>query len=166
MPEIVVKPYEPGLDREVVRHHADYYARHWAFDARFEAQVSREFSAFIEGFDAARDGFWWASADGAFAGCVAVDGSRSGPGEARLRWFIVPEPFQGAGIGGRLLESALAFCRRRSFQSVYLWTFTGLDAARALYERAGFRLAGEAVGDGWGPEITEQKFVLPLAPPS
>lgn len=160
MNRIVIKSYEPGVDREVVRHHAEYYAHRWAFDARFEAQVSRELATFFEEFDASRDGFWWAARDGAFAGVVAVDGSRSGEGRARLRWFFVPEPFQGAGIGSRLLATALAFCRDREFPSVYLWTFAGLDAARALYERQGFRLAEEAEGNGWGPVITEQRFEL------
>lgn len=163
MSEIVIKQYAPGVINEVVRHHAVYYAKHWDFDTRFEAQVSREFSTFIDGFDKARDGFWWASDNGGFAGAVAVDGSRSGPGQARLRWFIVPEKYQGAGVGSRLFNRALTFCRERRFHGVYLWTFAGLDAARSLYERGGFRLTEEAEGDGWGPVITEQKFVLDAA---
>lgn len=107
MSEIVIKSYEPGLIEEVVRHHAVYYAEHWGFDARFEAQVSREFSEFIRAFDGSRDGFWWAECGGSFAGAVAIDGTRFGAGQARLRWFIVPESFQGAGIGSRLFERAM-----------------------------------------------------------
>ncbi|MGE4194609.1 MAG: GNAT family N-acetyltransferase [Pseudodesulfovibrio sp.] len=145
---------------ETVRLHADYYGRRWGFDHRFEAQVSGELAAFMAGFDAARDGFWWAEINGAFAGAVAVDGSRSGPGRARLRWFIVREDAQGCGVGGALFAESLAFCRERGFGSVYLWTFAGLGAARKLYERNGFVLAEEAVGDGWGPEVTEQRFEL------
>ena len=162
MSEIVIQSFEPGIIGEVVRHHAVYYSGHWNFDTRFEAQVAREFAEFILEFDADRDGFWRASCDGEFAGGVAVDGSRSGEGQARLRWFIVPEPFQGKAIGSRLFDTALAFCRDRGFHTAYLWTFAGLDAARALYERGGFRLVEEAVGDGWGPVITEQKFELKL----
>jgi hypothetical protein len=41
---------------------------------------------------------------------------------------------------------------------VYLNTFKGLDAARALYDRAGFRLVAEATGSTWGREVTEQRF--------
>ena len=44
-----------------------------------------------------------------------------------------------------------------------LWTFAGLDAARRLYERAGFRLAEERRGTQWGIEVTEQRFELCLA---
>ena len=162
MSEIRIRPFAPGTVNEVVRQHAAYYGRHWNFDARFEAQVSRELAEFIREFDVARDGLWRAECNGAFAGSVAVDGSRSGEGEARLRWFIVPESFQGRGIGARLFDTAMEFCREQGVHTVYLWTFAGLDAARALYERGGFRLAEEAVDDGWGPVITEQKFVLSL----
>ena len=162
MSEIVIHSFRPGILGEVVRHHAVYYSEHWNFDSRFEVQVAREFAEFILEFDADRDGFWWASCGGEFAGGVAVDGSRSGQGQARLRWFIVPEPFQGKAIGSRLFGKAIDFCRERGMGTVYLWTFAGLNAARALYERGGFRLAEEAVGDGWGPVITEQKFELKL----
>jgi GNAT superfamily N-acetyltransferase len=144
----------------VVRLHAEYYAAHWAFDGRFAAQVERELADFTAGFDADRDGFWWAEAGGAFAGAVAVDGSRHGEGCARLRWFIVDEAVQGLGLGTALIARAMEFCRERAFQSVHLWTFAGLHAARKLYERNGFVLVEEVPGDGWGPVVTEQKFEL------
>jgi len=159
MESIIINAYRPGIEERVVRLHAEYYAAHWNFDARFEAQVARELAEFAAGFDADRDGFWWAEADGAFAVAVAVDGSRYGD-SARLRWFIVDEAMQGRGVGARLLGRALDFCRERAFASVHLWTFAGLHAARKLYERNGFVLTEEAAGDGWGPVVTEQKFEL------
>ncbi|MCJ2165418.1 MULTISPECIES: GNAT family N-acetyltransferase [unclassified Pseudodesulfovibrio] len=162
MKECVIHPYSPGITEDVVRHHAAYYSSNWGFDHRFEAQVSRELSEFITGFNPQCDGFWWAGLGDDFAGAVAVDGSRHGAGQARVRWFIVSEACQGHGIGSRLLGRAMDFCRSREFEAVHLWTFAGLDAARTLYERNGFRLTAEVEGDGWGARIMEQKFVLPL----
>jgi hypothetical protein len=46
---------------------------------------------------------------------------------------------------------------------VYLWTFQGLDAARRLYEKHGFRLAEEREGSQWGERVLEQRFVLDLS---
>ncbi|MFP3710951.1 MarR family transcriptional regulator, partial [Paraburkholderia sp. SIMBA_009] len=40
----------------------------------------------------------------------------------------------------------------------YLWTFKGLDAARHLYESAGFVLTQEAEGTQWGGAVVEQRF--------
>ena len=41
-------------------------------------------------------------------------------------------------------------------------TFAGLDAARHLYERAGFVLCQESEGDHWGRTVMEQTFELRL----
>lgn len=155
---LIIHSYQPGVIGETVRHHAIYYHEHWGFDVRFESQVAREVSEFICHMDATRDGFWWASIDGEFAGAVAVDGTRSGEGQARVRWFIVPERFQGDGVGTRLFDQAMQFCRTADFKTVYLWTFEGLTAARKLYERNGFQLVETQEGTAWGPVITEQKF--------
>ena len=40
----------------------------------------------------------------------------------------------------------------------YLTTFAGLDAARHLYETAGFVLEGESDADPWGGGVREQRF--------
>ncbi|WP_207260896.1 GNAT family N-acetyltransferase [Desulfovibrio sp. Huiquan2017] len=160
MTNAIIHTGNPSQADMVVRLHVEYYARHWAFDGRFEAQVEREVAEFAAGFAPSRDGFWWAESDGRFVGAVAVDGTRSGEGGARLRWFIVDESCRGRGVGAALLERAVAFCRERGFASVHLWTFAGLDAARRLYERCGFVLVEEAEGDGWGPPVIEQKFEL------
>ena len=47
------------------------------------------------------------------------------------------------------------------FRRVYLTTFSGLNAARHLYEKAGFRLCAEMDGhDLTGAALTEQIFEL------
>ena len=52
-----------------------------------------------------------------------------------------------------------AFCRLKRYDLVYLWTFKGLDTARHLYEKNGFRLAQEKAGNQWGTTVVEQKFM-------
>ena len=84
---------------------------------------------------------------------------------AHLRWFIVSEALRGKGAGNRLIETAVDFCRRKRYSRVYLWTFEGLDAARHLYERAGFVLVEQHRGKQWGSEVTEQRFELRIAGP-
>ncbi|MDC0335590.1 GNAT family N-acetyltransferase [Pseudodesulfovibrio sp.] len=160
MPTITLHQYRPGVIDDVVLHHDTYYREHWQFDDRFKAQVTEELTEFIETLDPARDCFWWAASGGDFAGAIAVDGSRSGEGQARIRWFIVPEQFQGDGIGATLFDLAMQHCRSKDFKAVYLWTFEGLGAAKKLYERSGFQLTQTQRGKGWGPEITEQKFEM------
>ncbi len=67
---------------------------------------------------------------------------------------------RGTGVGNALLAAAVGFCRARRYDRVHLWTFEGLDAARHLYEKFGFRLVHEQRGTQWGSGVTEQRFEL------
>jgi GNAT superfamily N-acetyltransferase len=156
--------YFPGLIGQIATLHACTYHQAWGFDASFEIQVATELAAFIGSFDATRDGIWsLRDASGQLVGAVAIDGWRAGDQGARLRWFIVRPSHCGQGLGQRLLREALGFCRQRRFARVFLWTFAGLDAARRLYERAGFRLCAEHPATQWGQTIREQQFCAPAA---
>jgi len=105
---------------------------------------------------------WWAEAQGRIVGSVAIDGEDLGAGIAHLRWFIVDDEVRGAGVGRRLLQAALDFVdERAAFQATQLWTFSGLHAARSLYEAHGFACVEERPGDRWGRLVPEQRFVRP-----
>jgi len=154
--------YFPGIIGKITELHAVYYYEHWGFDASFESQVARELSEFMMEFDAERDGLWSAFRDGEFTGAVAMDARPVQDEGARLRWFIVRPGLQGQGLGGLLIRQCVDFCRNKSYPKIYLWTFEGLDAARRLYDREGFRLSAEHSVAQWGTHIREQKFELIL----
>jgi GNAT superfamily N-acetyltransferase len=154
--------YFPGMVGRVTEMHAVYYHRHWGFDASFEIQVASELAAFVAAFAPDRDALWATIRDGRMAGFIAIDGREAWTAGARLRWFIVLPEFQGAGVGTRMAQAALGFCRQRGYPRVFLWTFEGLAAARRLYERCGFRWCEEHDAAQWGRRIREQKFELNL----
>jgi GNAT superfamily N-acetyltransferase len=155
--------YTPGTIGRIVELHGTYYASHWGFGAFFEARMARELAEFVDRFDPRRDGLWTAVAAGRIEGSVVIAGSRAVEGEAHVRWFILDAGQRGRGTGRLLLEEAVGFCRRAGHRRVCLWTFAGLDAARHLYERAGFSMAEERRGMQWGVEVTEQRFELSLS---
>ena len=95
-------------------------------------------------------------------GSISIDGVHADGDGAHLRWFIVSEKLQGRHVGNRLIDIALNFCRDKHYRRIYLWTFQGLDSARHLYEKAGFKLVEEFSGTQWGPAVNEQKFDLQL----
>jgi len=154
----IVPGYLPGAIGAIASLHADFYAREHGFGAYFEAKVAADCAEFCARFDPPRDGLWLLVDGGRILGSLAIDGSE--PGAAHLRWFIVADDFRGRGFGGRMIDAALGFCRRAGHRHVYLTTFAGLDAARALYEQAGFRLVQEAEGRTWGTAVREQRFEL------
>jgi uncharacterized protein YhfF/GNAT superfamily N-acetyltransferase len=152
----IVPGYLPGAVGAIAALHGAYYAREHGFGIRFEAKVAAECAAFCARVDPSRDGLWLLADRGRILGSIAIDGRSAD--EAQLRWFIVGDELRGRGFGRRLLDAALGFCRRAGYRRVGLSTFAGLDAARALYERNGLRLAREADGDTWGKTVREQRF--------
>ena len=151
-----IRPYRTGDLGRCVALHAGYYAQYWSFGRDFEAKVAAGMAEFIPRLADPGNGWWSADVDGTYVGSVAIDDE--GGGRAHLRWFIVDQASHGEGVGGALMGHAVDHCRSRHFRLVYLDTFEGLDAARRLYERAGFRLVHEQQGTTWGPEMTEQRF--------
>jgi GNAT superfamily N-acetyltransferase len=160
--DIQLTGYYPGVIGKITELHAVYYHENWGFDVSFETQVGRELSDFIRDFRREKDGFWAAVMNGVFAGAVAIDGLQTGSEGARLRWFIVDPEFHGRGFGSLLINKAIGFCREAGHRKVFLWTFKGLNRARLLYERVGFRLAEEHAVWQWGGDLVEQKFELHL----
>jgi GNAT superfamily N-acetyltransferase len=160
--EIIYGGYWPGVIRKITELHGVYYHENWGFDISFETQVGRELSEFLRDFRDGRDFFRTAGSGDRFAGSIAIDGKQARSKGARLRWFIVAPEFQRLGIGRRLIREAVRFCREAGYGRIVLWTFKGLDNARALYESEGFRLAAEHDVRQWGNEITEQMLLLDL----
>jgi GNAT superfamily N-acetyltransferase len=150
--------YRPGALAAIVGLHAGYYARHWNFGLPFETKVGAELAEFLARHDAQRDLFLVAYHDGDAVASVIIDQTGGGPQGAHLRWFIVSETMQGKGLGADLLGRAVGFCDERGYERIWLTTFAGLDAARSLYERFGFALAGETKTDQWSGDVVEQIF--------
>jgi len=162
MAEVKLTGYVPGAIGRIVELHGRYYHEHWGFDLFFESKVAAELSEFLCRFNEACDGFWVASNEERIVGSIAIDGINQESKGAHLRWFIVAPENQGQGIGNVLIKEAVEFCRRKKFKRVYLWTFAGLDVARHLYEKRGFRLCEQHEGNQWGKTVTEQMFELIL----
>lgn len=153
---IIIDGYRPGAIGRVAELHGTYYSRHWGFDLFFEAKVATGLSEFLGRMNPVRDRFWGAYLEDRLVGSIVIDGSEDPAQGAHLRWFMVDPSLQAGGVGARLLDRALGFCRERKFGRVYLWTFVGLEAARKLYDRAGFKVCQEVDNDQWGKVMQEQ----------
>jgi GNAT superfamily N-acetyltransferase len=151
--------YLPGLIGRVTELHGVYYHHHWGFGPFFEAKVAADLSGFINRYDHTRDAIWSAARSGRIEGAIAIDGRHAGTDGAHLRWFILSDHLRGKGIGRRLMDAAMGFCREKGYARICLWTFQGLHAARHLYEAYGFRLVEQREGDGWGVTVNEQRFI-------
>lgn len=156
--------WRPGLIGDVAAAHGRYYSQAWNFGAFFEAKVARELSEFVDRYDGERDRLFSAHDGDSFLGALTIDGSDPAlrQNQAHLRWFIMTDAARGKGIGTAMMADAVSFLRDAGYETCYLTTFAGLDAARALYERNGFRLTAETPSETWGVVVREQRFDLKL----
>jgi DNA-binding MarR family transcriptional regulator/GNAT superfamily N-acetyltransferase len=154
--------YRVGLIAQITQLHATYYARETGFGQRFESVVASGLAEFCNRLENPKNSVWTGVRDDRIIGSVAIDGEDLGDGIAHLRWFIVDDSTRGSGLGRSLLLKAMNFVDERAFAETHLWTFSGLSAARHLYESLGFTLAEERPGSQWGKQVLEQRFVRRL----
>ncbi|MEJ8323991.1 helix-turn-helix domain-containing GNAT family N-acetyltransferase [Kosakonia sacchari] len=156
-PEIVTG-YLPGMIGRISEMHASYYSQHYGFGYFFESKVAAGLAEFAGRLESVRNNIWLAVHQGKIVGSLAIDGEDLGNNEAHLRWFILDDECRGTGMGRQLLAKAMQFCDEQQFSAVQLWTFSGLNAARTLYESFGFTLSKEWQGEQWGRAMLEQQF--------
>jgi len=123
----------PGDLGRVTELHGLLYAAEYGFDHRFEAYVAETVGQFGRTAREGRDRLWLAELDGRLVGSAGIVG-RDG-GAAQLRWVLVHPDGRGHGLGRRLLDQALGFCRVADYRSVFLWTVTPLVAPRTSTRR-------------------------------
>lgn len=155
----IVEGYQTGMIGDIAGLHGRTHGPIVGMGPTFESVVARAMAEFMPRIGNRVNNSWSVVDNGEVIGSISIDGEDLGGNIAHLRWFILSERLRGKGLGKVLLARALDHCDRLGFDEIHLWTLKGLEAARALYEKNGFVLADEYVGDQWGKAVTEQKFI-------
>ncbi len=156
----VLRQPAPGELGWVVQRHGALYAAEYGWDASFEALVARIVADFAARDVNGRESAWIAELDGEPAGCVFC--MRKTETTAQLRLLLVEPRARGLGLGGRLVAECISFARRGGCREIVLWTNDVLHAARRIYQRAGFQLAGSQPHHSFGHDLVGEDWRLPL----
>jgi len=159
-PTYVLRNYRPGDLGWVVERHGELYATEYGWGARFEALVAQIVARFVQRQDRARERCWIAERDGERVGCVFL--VKKTASAAQLRLLLVEPAARGLGLGRRLVDECTRFARRAGYRKIVLWTNSVLDAARHIYQTAGYRLVKKERHDDLGTDPTFEIWELKL----
>lgn len=161
VPATVIRSHRPGDLGWIVSRHGAIYAEEYGWDGTFEALVAGVAKEFLDRFDPRCEACWIAEIDGRPVGSVCL--VRKSATVARLRLFFVEPSSRGLKIGTRLVDECLRFARRCGYKHVTLWTNSILDAARRIYEQAGFeRVKVSPPEQAFGKELVFETWNLTL----
>jgi GNAT superfamily N-acetyltransferase len=153
-----LEEYPPGLIGTVTSLFGGSIAASHGVDWTLEAMIAEKQCEFFRRFDPRRDRVWVVMQGDRPAGALTIEGPRPESGEeaARLRFFILDSSLRGRGLGRRLMQEAMQFCRESGYRRIYLTTLPRLDAALHLYEEFGFTMVSQAAQAFHGSEHLEQ----------
>jgi GNAT superfamily N-acetyltransferase len=159
-PTITLRPPHPGDMGWVVQQHGEIYWREYGWDARFEALVLKIVSGIVQKWQPAFENCWIAEVDGVRCGSAFV--VRKSKATAQLRLLMLTPDARGLGLGGKLCDECIAFARGAGYKKMVLWTNSGLQVARAIYLKRGFKLVKSETYQGFGHDLVGETWELEL----
>jgi ribosomal protein S18 acetylase RimI-like enzyme len=160
LPQVRLRRHRPGDMGWVVQRHGELYWKEYGYDERFEALVAGIVAGFIAHYDARRERCWIAVRGGQRLGAVFL--VKQSPRAAKLRLLIVEPGARGLGLGRRLVRACVNFARAAGYRKLVLWTQSELTAARAIYEKLGFRKVRSEPHRSFGKRLVGEYWELKL----
>lgn len=137
------------------------YAQEYNLGIENEIEMAEFLTHFLKNHNRTCERLWIADLEGQIVGSIAIVAESDGT-TAHLRSLILHPSVRGRGLGKKLINKALDFCREADYEKIVLETFDELKAAIYLYEKAGFQKISESEHALWGRLIREWRYELVL----
>lgn len=157
----VIRPPQPGDMGWIIHRHGALYAQEYGWNEEFEALVAEVVAEFMKNFDAKAERCWIAERHGEIVGSIFL--VRKDDDTAKLRLFYVEPSARGLGIGKRLVDECLRFAKQVGYKTVTLWTQSNLDAARHIYQQAGFKRTSRQKHKSFGKALVAEVWEKTVA---
>ncbi len=151
---------KPGDIGFLIHLHGMLYAKESGYSLQFEGYVAKTFYDFLATYSKDNDRVWMAEYNQEIVGCIAI--VHHSDKEAQLRWFLTHPTFRGTGIGKKLLNMAMDYCKEKKYSNVYLLTTSLQDKAIEMYKKVGFVQTESTESSDWGRKLYEERFDLTL----
>ncbi|NLK72480.1 MAG: MarR family transcriptional regulator [Clostridiales bacterium] len=151
----------PGDVGQLIQLHGWVYAQECGYNHVFEGYVCKTFYDMLINYSPMKERFWFVEVDGKMMGAIAVVGHTDK--RAQMRWFVLDPAIRGMGIGSKLMNEALKYCREKGYTNVFLATTEDQKKAINMYLKAGFTKVEEYENHEWGKDLVEQIYELDLS---
>lgn len=158
-PIIIRNFVEDDIEHLILRHQILYPAE-YGLSSAFANDVNMVIHKFVGNFDANKECILIAEVDGQRLGSIAI--AKSDDKMAQLRFFLLEPEARGKGIGKKLIENALEFCREKGYTHIFLETISKLKTARHIYKSKGFRITHTHENPAWGKDVIEERWDMDL----
>jgi GNAT superfamily N-acetyltransferase len=156
----VLRSHRAGDMGWVLERHAVLYSREYGWGDSFEALVARIIADFLETYNSNVERCWIAEVGGERVGSVFL--TKASANDAELHLLLVEPQARGHGLGTELVGECIRFARNASYARISLQTNSILQAARYIYEKAGFELVEAKRHSHYGRGLTGEKWELNL----
>jgi Transcriptional regulators len=144
----------------VISRHQILYEQEYGLSAIFGDYVAEGVNHFAQNYNSEMECLLIPEINGQPVGSIVI--VRAEEETAQLRYFLLEPENRGRGLGHKLVDMALDFCRKKGYKRVFLETINFLETARHIYASKGFELTKTHKNPNWGEDVLEERWDLVL----
>ncbi|MBU3217821.1 helix-turn-helix domain-containing GNAT family N-acetyltransferase (plasmid) [Clostridium estertheticum] len=144
----------------IISRHRILYEEEYGLSSVFGIYVENGVHYMAQHFNSEKDCILIPVINGKAVGSIAIVNADNET--AQLRYFLLEPKTRGRGLGHKLVDRALDFCREKKYNHVFLETISFLEVARHIYASKGFKITQSHKNTTWGKDVLEERWDLDL----
>lgn len=157
---ITIRNFVPEDIDYVISRHQNLFPSEYGLSSLFIKDVDKVVNQFVLNYDASMECLLIAEEDGRKLGSIAI--AKVDNTTAQLRFFLLEPDARGKGLGNKLVNNVLKFCREKGYKHIFLETISVLKTARHIYKNRGFVITHTEECPAWGKDLVKERWDLDL----